>query len=87
MANGAKHGAALKRYSSLDMATRKKITVVVERTEICKNCRWAQFGEVIYCHRYPPTPVFDSGEGYVDSYQPVTGPDNYCGEFKPQLSS
>lgn len=69
------------------MATRKIIKVIAERTEICKNCRWAQFGEVIYCHRYPPTPVYDSSEGYVDSYFPVIGADNYCGEFAPQLSS
>lgn len=69
------------------MATRKVIKAVAERTEICKHCRWAQFGEVIYCHRYPPTPVYDSSEGYVDSYFPVTGADNYCGEFAPQLSS
>lgn len=70
------------------MATRrKKIEVVAEWTEICKNCRWARFGEVIYCHRYPPIPVYDASEQAVDSYQPVTGADNYCGEFSPQLSS
>lgn len=68
------------------MATRKKKVEVAERTEICKNCRWARFGEVIYCHRYPPIPVYDYSEQAVDSYQPVTGPDNYCGEFSPKLN-
>jgi hypothetical protein len=74
------------------MATRKKKTeapAVVEPTGRCRDCRWADFSnkEVIRCRRYPPVPVFDGSEGYVDSYTPVISADDYCGEFAAHLSS
>lgn len=71
------------------MAARKpKVTVVAEPAGRCKDCRWADFGkEVIRCRRYPPTPVFDAQDGFVDSYLPIIEVDDYCGEFAAHLSS
>lgn len=70
------------------MAPRKpKIVPVAEPTNICKNCKHARFGEVIYCHRFPPTPIYDAADQAVDSYFTVVGPDCYCGEFAAKLNS
>lgn len=70
------------------MATRrKKIEVVAERTEICRECRHAHFGDdVIACRRFPPVPVWEGDEG-VCSHFPVIAADHWCGEFAAKLSS
>jgi hypothetical protein len=71
------------------MATRrKKIPIAEVRTEICRECRWADFEkDVIKCRRYPPKPVFDGSDGFVDSYIPTVSADGWCGEFCGKLSS
>jgi len=72
------------------MATRKRKTelVVVERTEICKNCRHGKLGDgQVECHRIPPSPVFDFADQAVITYFPVLAVDNWCSEFAAQLNS
>lgn len=70
------------------MASKPKVIEIAERTEICRECRFACFGdEVITCRRYPPVPVFDASEGDVISTFPITAADVWCGEFAPKLSS
>jgi len=69
------------------MARKPKVEVVAERTEICKNCRHAEFGDVIHCHRYPPKPATDAAGAHVDSHFPVVFATWYCGEFAAHLSS
>jgi hypothetical protein len=71
------------------MATKRarKIEPAAEPIGRCKDCRWAEFKEVIYCHLEPPKPIYDVSEGFVDSYRPVVSPDGYCAQFAPHLSS
>jgi hypothetical protein len=70
------------------MPRKAKVVVVEEPTSTCKQCRWSDFGkEVIRCRRYPPIPVFDGSDGFVDSYLPIVAADDFCGEFTPKLDS
>lgn len=70
------------------MAPRKKTEEPVEKTSICKNCRWAEFkGGVIHCHRYPPVPIYDAQESTTEMVLPIAQADGYCGEFTGKLNS
>lgn len=70
------------------MPRKARVVVVEEPMSTCKQCRWSDFGkEVIRCRRYPPTPVFDAADGFVDSYLPIVSADDFCGEFTPKLDS
>lgn len=70
------------------MASRKK-SDPVERTDICKNCRFAHYdrAEGLHCRRYPPVHVYDVATGITAVAWPEVDADHYCGEFKAQLSS
>jgi hypothetical protein len=75
-------------YFGGSMARKPKVIEVAERTEICRECRFAHFGdEVITCRRHSPIPVFDISEGEIISTFPITAPDVWCGDFGPKLSS
>jgi len=69
------------------MPARKTVKVVAERTEICKNCKAADFAEVITCHRLPPQNAVDGTGAHVDTYFPVVRVTDWCLEFKPKLDS
>lgn len=71
------------------MATKraKKTEPVADPIGRCKDCRWAEHKEVIYCHFDPPKPIYDVSEGFVDSYHPVVSLDGYCAKFAPNLNS
>lgn len=72
------------------MAPRKTVKAeVAERTEICRECRFAQHkrGDGLYCHRFPPVFVYDPATGISSPAHPETNPDNFCGEFRGHLSS
>lgn len=72
------------------MATRrKKIEVVAERAEICRECRFAHVkrGDGLYCHRFPPVFVYDPATGISSAQHPETNADAWCGEFRGHLSS
>jgi hypothetical protein len=71
---------------------RKKIQVVVERTEVCKNCNCSNLVEsqewaTWYCHLMPPTVTYDILEQTNVSTLPVVAADHWCGQFRPKLNS
>jgi hypothetical protein len=69
--------------------TKRKIPVVVERTEICKNCRAVEStrAEGLRCHLMPPNFVYDPATGLSKVEWPEVPPDGWCIQFKAQLSS
>jgi hypothetical protein len=72
------------------MATpKKKVEVVAERTEICRECRFADIkrGDGLRCFRFPPVFVYDYQTGTSSAQNPEVNPDHWCGEFKAPLNS
>lgn len=68
---------------------RKKTVEIVERTEICKECRAVHCSrtEGMRCRRYPPVFVYDPSTGASSAEWPEVNPDDWCAEFKPKLTS
>jgi hypothetical protein len=64
------------------MATRKKVDPV--DIETCASCRFFLMddpkAEAGYCRRFPPV-ILSADEGTTVS-QPVSMPDDWCGEYK-----
>lgn len=70
------------------MARKPKVVEEVERTSICKNCRWVDFGkDALRCRRYPPVPVVDLSDGGIVGVLPIVSADDWCGDFAPYLNS
>lgn len=72
------------------MATRKsKVIPVATPEHICKECRHARLkrGDGLYCHRYPPSFVYDPSSGMTEPRWPEIDSTDSCGEFAAHLSS
>lgn len=52
---------------------------------VCDNCHWyveANAGTHGYCKRNPPVLTGHDDRGRPRFFNPVVGPNNFCGEFK-----
>ena len=49
------------------------------------NCFDCEYYSGCHCYRYPPTVVFDSSLGRVDTQYPTMGNKSGCGEFKKRI--
>lgn len=68
--------------------TRKKVPIVPERTEVCKNCRATNYQDMEFtCRRHPPTPVYSYATGVMEYVHPPVSPDHWCSDFLPILNS
>jgi hypothetical protein len=67
------------------MATKK---IPADCMPMCQSCSFFEREkneDVGICRRYPPSTFF-LGDDEFDSLFPVTGPSEWCGEFKRQVS-
>jgi hypothetical protein len=72
------------------MAARKAIKIVAAAPEhICKECRYAHYkrAEGLFCKLNPPQYVYDYQSGASELKNPEVNPQDWCGQFAPQLSS
>jgi len=68
------------------MASRKP-KIPLEPVATCGNCRHIRpAGDLLYCHRYPPTAI-RGDDGAMYSEFPIVQATDTCGEFAAKLNS